>query len=203
MKLTKQSYNSLAGLSWLVLICTVFPFTSTGQTSLSIETAVRIEFPTVSTNAYMLEQSSDLTEWDRSWTSWEAGYGHPVVRFYKITDQRLFYRVQSTPRPAVVATSIPVSGDMNVDPSVTNLIMSVTSDVQSEAYSIASTRSNWQIGEYPFVPGSFGTWANTQTSKTYTVEMALKTNTMYYAELAFRTPEGIPTLPFVLNFKTR
>jgi hypothetical protein len=199
MKLTKQSYNWLAGLSWLVLICTVFPLTSTGQTSLSIETAVRIEFPTVSTNAYMLEQSSDLTEWDRSWTSWVAGYGHPVVRFYEITDQRLFYRVQSTPRPAVVASSIPENGDMNVDPTVTDLIVSVTSDVQTNLYNIPSARSDWQIGEFPLSPGP-GSWSSSQT---YTAGVSLKTNTMYYAELVFRTTEGIPTLPFVLSFKTR
>ncbi len=190
--------NRLNKLSGIVICCAVLPFISIGQTNLTIETAIKIEFPTVETNAYMLEQSTNLVDWSQSWQNWSAGYGFPITRFYEIANKKLYYRVQATPRPAVVATTIPENGAMDVDPAITNLVVNFSSNMSPNGS--GGAHANRSIGEFPFAPGGSRSWIDAQT---YTTEISLKTNTTYYAELSFTSAEGIPTLPFILTFKTR
>ena len=76
-----------------MLICAVFPIISSGQTNLTIETAIKIEFPTVSTNAYMLEKSTNLVDWAPVWFGggWSAGFGHPMRQFFETEDDKLYF----------------------------------------------------------------------------------------------------------------
>lgn len=199
--MTRKIYSRLAGMSFFTFICTAFPFTSLGQSNLTIETAIKIEFPTVKTNAYMLEQSTNLVDWVDSWQSWSAGSGWPITRFYEIENQRLFYRVQSTPRPDVVASTIPENNNMEVDPAITNLTVYFSSDMQTNGAMHVSSDITRVKGEFPLIPGvQDRSWID---DRTYIMAIALESNTLYYAEFTFTTAEGIPTLPYELTFKAQ
>ena len=194
--------HHLARLSRLVLIFTAFPFISAAQSNLTIETAIKIEFPTVSTNAYMLEQSTNLVDWTDSWQNWSVGSGYPISRFYEIKDQKLFYRLQIAPRPEVVTSTIPVNDDQNVDPSITNLYIYFSSDMDTNgSYGASRDPLDSSEAELPISSGYSGNpWID---ARTFTKPLALKSNTLYYAKLRFTSSEGIPTFPFILTFKTK
>jgi hypothetical protein len=202
-KIMKQkSNNRLTGLGWLVFICMTFPVISTAQTNLTIETAIKIEYPTVITNAYMLETSTNLVDWTppSSYSQrWQAGYGFPVTRFFEIENEKLYFRVRAVPRPDAVDYTIPATDAIDVDPAITNLIVTFTTDMNTNGISFSSLSLLFE-SPFPYEQGDFGTWID---SKTYMRKMSLQTNTQYYAEIVFETTDGIPALPLVLTFTTR
>jgi hypothetical protein len=192
-KLTKFVLIALIGCGWSIF--------SSGQTNLTIETAIKIEFPTFSTNAYMLEQSTNLVDWVDSWQSWSAGSGWPITRFYEIENPGLFYRVQSTPRPDVVAGTIPENGNMDVDAAITNLTVYFSSGMQTNGAMHVRSDTTRVKGEFPLMPGPQDrSWVD---DRTYTMAIALESNTLYYAEFTFTTAEGIPSLMYPVTFKTQ
>lgn len=195
----KQNINKrLTRLGRVVLICAVFPTISSGQTNLTIETAIKVEFNTVSTNAYMLEKSTNLVDWVPAWLGgrWSTGFGYPIRQFFEIEDEKLFFRVQAVPRPNAVDYTLPATDALDVDPAITNLIVAFNTDMSTNGISFESLSMS---AETPFAEGTFGLWLDTRT---YTRKMALQTNTQYHAELTFYTTNGVPALPLVLDFMT-
>jgi len=195
---TNGRFKKLGGLA---LLCAVFPLICTAQTNLTIETAIKVTYPTINTHAYMLETTTNLADWTQppSYSQrWMAGDGHPVTRFFDAQDEKLFFRVQAVPRPDAVDYTIPETDAIDVDPAITNLIVTFTTDMNTNAISFAGI---FMTGATPFADlHTSGSWLD---AKTYTRKLALQTNTQYYAEFIFYTTNDIPALPLILNFKTR
>ncbi|VGO11832.1 hypothetical protein PDESU_00379 [Pontiella desulfatans] len=184
----------------MLLVVSTIIISSKAQTNLTIDTAIKIEFPTISTNAYMLESSSNLSSWTPVWSKWEGGTGNVSTHFFDISDEKLFYRVDSTPRPSLVVSTIPANGSTNVDPATTNLVINFSDDITGGAWS-----SDLALGERP-------DWLRNPTwpdRKTCVREFVLESNTQYCVVLnreglsaGFRSSEGIPMSTYVITFKT-